>query len=212
MSSASVCSRREPSKIAQGKRSAALGKRQTEGIRPGGADRTLAPRIAESNDGAGPSHRPSGAGIPWSTPSPGFHPGLFSSLPSGKNCAECLVIPPTYRSGTKRFHNQRAVILSSMTRGASYGEKMTPEFPLILLGLSFVSSGAKRSGVEGPAFVFSSRVSQSNRAGSIELLLNTLPYCRNHVDGIRFLGKVYRRLLSCAFLLRCLLSFLLWPP
>jgi hypothetical protein len=41
-----------------------------------------------------------------------------------------------------------------MTRGASYGEKMTPEFPLILLGLSFVSSGAKRSGVEGPAFVF----------------------------------------------------------
>jgi hypothetical protein len=39
-----------------------------------------------------------------------------------------------------------------MTRGASYGEKMTPEFPLILLGLSFVSSGEKRSGVEEPAF------------------------------------------------------------
>jgi hypothetical protein len=36
MSSASVCSRREPSKIAQGKRSAALGKRQTESIRPEG--------------------------------------------------------------------------------------------------------------------------------------------------------------------------------
>jgi hypothetical protein len=94
MSSASVCSRREPSKIAQGKRSAALGKRQTEGIRPGGADRTLTPRIAESNDGAGLSHRPSRAGISWSNPSPGFHPGLFSSLPSGKNRAECLVIPP----------------------------------------------------------------------------------------------------------------------
>jgi hypothetical protein len=38
-----------------------------------------------------------------------------------------------------------SVILSSMTRDASYGEKMAPEFPLILLGLSFVSSGAKRS-------------------------------------------------------------------
>jgi hypothetical protein len=94
MSSASVCSRREPSKIAQGKRRAALGKRQTEGIRPGGADRTLAPRIAESNDSAGFSHRSSRAGIPWSNASPGVHPWLFSSLPSGKNCAECFVIPP----------------------------------------------------------------------------------------------------------------------
>ena len=34
MSSPSVCSRREPSKIAQGKRSAALGKRQREGHPP----------------------------------------------------------------------------------------------------------------------------------------------------------------------------------
>jgi hypothetical protein len=81
MSSASVCSRREPSKIAQGKRSAALGKRQTEGIRPGGADRTFAPRIAESNDGAGLSHRPSGAGIPWSN---GFTLGYFRLLPPGR--------------------------------------------------------------------------------------------------------------------------------
>jgi hypothetical protein len=55
----------------------------------------------------------------------------------------------------------RFVILSSMTRGASYGEKMTPEFSLILLGLSFVSSGAEfgaffaPNGVEGPAFSLS---------------------------------------------------------
>jgi hypothetical protein len=29
--------------------------------------------------------------------------------------------------------------MSCVTRGASYGEKMTPKSPLILLGLSFVS-------------------------------------------------------------------------
>jgi hypothetical protein len=91
MSSASVCSRREPSKIAQGKRSAALGKRQTEGSRPGGADRTLAPRIAESNDGAGLSHRPSGAGIPWSNPSPGFH--YFRLFPPGRTALNASLFP-----------------------------------------------------------------------------------------------------------------------
>jgi hypothetical protein len=64
----SVCSRREPSKIAQGKQCAALGKRL--------------------------SHRPSRAENPRSHAFPGFHPGLFSSLPSGKNCAECRAIPP----------------------------------------------------------------------------------------------------------------------
>jgi len=93
MSSVSVCSRREPSKIAQGKRSAALGKRQTEGIRPGGADRTLAPRIAESNDGAGLSHRPPGRESLGRTLPQGFTPGYFRLFPPGRTALNASLFP-----------------------------------------------------------------------------------------------------------------------
>jgi hypothetical protein len=92
MSSASVCSRREPSKIVQGKHSAALGKRQTESPPPWKGGTNTCTRIAESINGAGISHRPSGAGTPRLNASPGFYPGLFSSPPSGRNGAGCLTV------------------------------------------------------------------------------------------------------------------------
>jgi hypothetical protein len=82
MSGPSIRSRRESSKIAQGKRGAALGKRQKRVIRPGRAGRTLSRWITESSDGAGASHRPDGAEIHRANAFPGFHPGLFSLLPS----------------------------------------------------------------------------------------------------------------------------------
>jgi hypothetical protein len=51
------------------------------------------PRIAESSDGTGLSHRPSEAGISRLNAFPRFHPGLFSASPYGRNGAECLTTP-----------------------------------------------------------------------------------------------------------------------
>jgi hypothetical protein len=93
MSSASVCSRREPSKIAQGKQSAALGKRQTEGSRPGGADRTLASRIAESNDGAGFHTAPPGREFLGRTLPQGFTLGYFRLFPPGRTALNASLFP-----------------------------------------------------------------------------------------------------------------------
>jgi hypothetical protein len=82
---------------------------------PGRADRTLAPRIAQSRDGAGLSHRPSGAGIPRPNAFPGFHPGLFSTLPSGRNRAGCLAAPP-FRIAGCRLHRYASNPASSKSR------------------------------------------------------------------------------------------------
>ena len=54
----------------------------------------FSPWITESSDRAGGSHRPDGAEISRSNAYPGFHPGLFSSPPYGRNCAACSTIPP----------------------------------------------------------------------------------------------------------------------
>jgi hypothetical protein len=93
MSSPSVRSRREPSKIAQGKRSAALGKRQTEGIRPGGGGSNAPARIAESSDGRRLSHRPSGAEILGRTLLQGFTLGYFRLFPPGRTALNASLFP-----------------------------------------------------------------------------------------------------------------------
>ena len=129
MSSPSVCSRREPSKIAQGKRSAALSKRQRGRIRPIGAGRMLSRRIAESSHGATASHRPYGAGIYRGNAFPGFHPGLFSPPPSRRKCAafrryslhlELLLTRLRDRQG----NSPSGAALSSLSRGGRLSPPM----------------------------------------------------------------------------------------
>jgi hypothetical protein len=99
MSRPSVCSRREPSKIAQGKQCAALGKKQRMDHSPRRGESNAPVRIVESCNGRRLSHRPSRAENHRSHAFPGFYPGLFSSLPSGKNSVECLAIPPLKIAG-----------------------------------------------------------------------------------------------------------------
>jgi hypothetical protein len=88
-----ICSRREPSKIAQGKRSAALGKGKGRIIRPRGAERMLSPCVTESSGPYEAHTAPTGQKSFGRNAFPGFYPGLFSSPPYGRNCAACPAVP-----------------------------------------------------------------------------------------------------------------------